>query len=177
MLKVKDHEDILMITVEDMIKYHGRQFIAGVAMAYQLLVLAARKMPQEILPREDFSVVLGVDGPGIIDGIEMATRAKSRGRLSVDQQLAQPSAAPRAEDGKGGKYYFEISSCRQVLIASVKPELIPEEFLALAAKTHDGTITAGETIRLQQLKEEIAVHLLAMEPEDIFYYQLNSHRS
>lgn len=173
MLCVKDHDDLLEITYDDMIKYHGRSFIAGVAIAAKLLELVTMVLTDGILVREHFHIVLGVNGPGIADGIEMATRAASGGRMSIDQNVSQGKDAPEAADGQNGKYYFVVTYEGRKMMVWLRHGLIPQRFLDLAAKTHDQTITAAETVYLQQLKEEIAARLIPMEAQRIFHYTLS----
>lgn len=172
MLCVKDHDALLDITYEDIIKYHGRTFIAGAAMAYKLLELVTVVLTDGTLVRDKFQIVLGVNGPGIIDGIEMATRAGSRGTMSIDQQIARGKDAQAAADGQEGKYYFVVTYAGRKMTVWLQHGLVPQEFLDLAAKTHDRTITAAETVRLQQLKEEIAVVLVSREAQSLFHYTL-----
>lgn len=106
-LSIKDGNDLLSITYEDMVKYHGRQFIGGVALAYKLLELTFQVLTPEKPPvRDRISVILAVYGPGIIDGIEMATRALTRGALTIKLQLAAAQPAPDAADGQGGPVLF-----------------------------------------------------------------------
>jgi len=173
MLKVKDHGTLLQISYDDLIKYHGRSFIAGVGMVFKLLELVSAVLADGVLMRERFQIVLGVNGPGIIDGIEMATRAGSRGAMAIDQQIARGKVAPEAADGQGGKYYFVVTYGQREMIIWLRPGLVPQKFLDLAAKTHDGTITAAETVRLQQLKEEIAALFISREAGSLFHYTLS----
>lgn len=173
MLCVKDHDSLLYITYEDIIKYHGRTFIAGAAMAYKLLELVTAVLGGGILARDKFRIVLAVNGPGIIDAVEMAARAKTRGALSVDQQIAREKDAPAAADGRNGKYYFEVTYEDRKLSVWLRSGFIPQEFLDLAAKTHDGTITTAELVRLQQLKEEIATVLVSQQAQALFHYTLS----
>nr|WP_092074465.1 hypothetical protein [Dendrosporobacter quercicolus]NSL49657.1 hypothetical protein [Dendrosporobacter quercicolus DSM 1736]SDM96400.1 hypothetical protein SAMN04488502_109111 [Dendrosporobacter quercicolus] len=171
-LSIKDGNDLLTITYEDMVKYHGRQFIGGVALAYKLLELAFRVLtPGEPPVRDRISVILAVYGPGIIDGIEMATRALTRGALTIKPQLAAAQPAPDAADGQGGRYYFEIAYGDDKLMINLKSGLLPDEFIRLAYKTHDGTISEAEQLRLQELKEAIAQFLLRQKAEDLFDYR------
>lgn len=172
MICVKDHDVLLHITYDDIIKYHGRTFIAGAAMAYKLLELVSAVLTDGILVRDKFHIVLGVNGPGIIDAIEMATRARTRGTLSIDQQIAREKDAPAAADGQDGKYYFEVTYGSRKMTVWLQDGLVPPEFLVLAAKTHDGTITMSEMVRLQQLKEEIAVIVISKEARSLFQYTL-----
>lgn len=168
-LLIKDHQDVLAISFQDMVKYHGREFIGGVAMAFKLLELAFSQLsPAEPPAREKITVLIGVQGPGIIDGLEMVTRAKSRAAMLVDPQTAAGTAAPDAADGCGGRYYFEITYQNSKRLYSLKHGLLPAEFITLAYKTHDGTLTAAEGARLALLKEEIAEFLLARPAAALF---------
>ncbi|MCL4463704.1 MAG: hypothetical protein M1551_07760 [Firmicutes bacterium] len=86
---VKDQETVIAISYPEMLKYHGRAYLAGVAMAFKLLELALSILAgEEIIPRDKISILLAVNGPGIIDGIEMVTRANTHGRLTVDQMIS-----------------------------------------------------------------------------------------
>lgn len=169
-ISVKDHDTILHITYQDMIKYHGRSFIAGVAIAFKLMELVAYMLADGELCRDKISVTLAVNGPGIIDGIEMVTRAKSRGMLAVAQRIAQGKDAPDAADGEGGRYYFEFTYNGKNMAIFLKAGLITPEFLNLAAKTHNDTITVSEEKRLQQIKEELAELIMGKKARDIFNY-------
>ncbi|MDU4960774.1 MAG: hypothetical protein E6X17_08965 [Sporomusaceae bacterium] len=173
-IAVRDHETCLQISYQDLIQYHGRTFIAGVAMAFKLLQLVADRLVDGVLPRGELQAVLAVNGPGIIDGIEMATRAKTHGCLLVNQRIAATRAVPDAADGQGGKYYFVFSCRGRQLAVWLQDGLVPQEFLDLAYKTHDGSISQPEKARLQQLKEELAVFLISLPPEAIFHYSLQA---
>lgn len=173
MLCVRDQGTLLQITYDDMIKYHGRSFIAGVAMAFKLLELVSAVLADGVLVREKFHILLAVQGPGIIDGIELATRAGSRETMTIDQQIARGQDAPEAADGQDGKYYFVVAYEQRKMTIWLQHGLVPQEFLDLAAKTHDGTITAAERVRLQQLKEEIAVMFISREAKKLFHYTLS----
>ncbi len=170
-ISIRDRNDVLNISFLDMLKYHGREFIAGVALAFKLLELAFQELsPAKTPSRETFSIMLGVQGPGIIDGIEMVTRARSRGTLIVNPKAAFSKDAPDAADGYGGKYYFEIEYAAKKLIIPLKHELLPPEFITLAYKTHDGTLTEADELRLRSLKEEIAELLMSGKAEVLFDY-------
>lgn len=172
-LMIKDRNDVLTISFQNMVNYHGRKFIGGVAMAFKLMELACCLLsPDETPSREKFVILLGVHGPGIIDGLELVTRAKSRGTLLVDPPAAFAKDAPDAADGLGGKYYFEIDYGGKKLVLSLKHGLLPPEFITLAYKTHDGTLTPADAVRLSVLKEEIAEFLLSKEAASLFDFQL-----
>jgi hypothetical protein len=90
--------------------------------------------------------------------------------LINEQQIVQDKIAPDAADGQGGRYYFEFAYDGKKMAVSLKDDLIPQEFLDLAYKTHAGTITSLEAARLQQLKEELAEFIMARNVEELFNY-------
>ena len=168
-IRIKDHDCVLTVTYRNLVNYHGRTFIGGVAMAFQLLRYAlSRLSPERVPKREEISIRIGVNGPGIIDGIEMTTRAKSRRALTVDSKLAARIEAPDAADGLGGKYYFEVTLAEKTLAFALRAGIVSDEFIRLSYKTHSRTITPSELRRLQRLKEEVADQLLRLSPEDLF---------
>ncbi|MBT9172711.1 MAG: hypothetical protein DDT21_01097 [Syntrophomonadaceae bacterium] len=166
---VRDQGTVIQVSHQEMLKYHGCSFVAGVAMAYKMLELALSCLAGgEIVPRDKIIIRLAVNGPGIIDGIEMVTRANTQGRLTVDQSIAIDKEAPDAADGVGGKYYFEVAYNGKKVSLTLKHGLIPSEFIELSHKVHAGTITSEEAIQLQKLKEEIAAFLMASAAGDLF---------
>lgn len=173
MIYVQEQDECFEVTYEDMVCYHGREFIGGVAMGYKLLELAASLIGDGVIVRKDFSMTSAVMGPGIIDAVELATRARSRGVLHVDERLAQQVDAVDAADGQGGKYYFEIFRQDRRMRVWLREGLVPEEFLILARKTHDKSISEKELERLQELKEEIAFFLMRKSGEEIFRYEVD----
>ncbi len=172
MLFIQDSTMRSEVSYEDMVRYHGRAFIGGVAMGYKLLELASETISNGVLERASFRMVSAVSGPGILDAVELATRARSRGALTVDAGLAKQQEAVDAADGQGGKYYFEIFYKNRQLQVRLKDGVAPEEFLLLARKTHDGSISAAEKTRLQQLKEEIAAFIMTKRATELFEYSI-----
>ena len=128
-LRIKDRGTILEIGFEDLLKYHGRFYIGGVALAFKLLELAFRELTPNAIPdreRIGFTSGLGVHGPGVIDAVEMVTRAKTRGQLISDTDAVQEKPGIVAPEGTG-KYYFEIRYGDQNIGLAVKPGIIPED--------------------------------------------------
>ncbi|MEN6391904.1 MAG: FmdE family protein [Syntrophomonas sp.] len=168
-LKVNDRDIVLIISYEDMIKYHGRFNIGGVAIAFKVLELAFSKLSPGAVPtREKINFVsgMGMAGPGLIDGVEMVTRAWTRGRMIVDDQLN--TRLPALDLPDGGKYYYEMEYEGKRIAMALKDGLIPEEFMVLTRKVKAATINPEEACRLQVLKEDIAAALMSREPEELF---------
>jgi hypothetical protein len=173
-LIIKDRDNVLEITYEDMIKYHGRFHIAGVAMAYKVLKLAFSELLNESeIPSRGkvrFLTGIGMNGTGVVDAVEMATRARTGGRLTANCEVVKDKLAPDAPNG--GKYYFEVEYDGRKIEVSLKEGLIPDEFIVLSRKAHKGNISDDEIVRLQQVKEQIASFIMSKDTKDLFNYTI-----
>lgn len=170
---IRDRGSVLNISYEDMIKYHGRFNIGGVAIAYKVLELAFSKLsPEEFPARQKIHFVsgMGMSGPGLIDGVEMVTRAWSRGRMTADDAIRPRIPAPALPDG--GKYYYEMEYDGRKIAIALKDGLLPEEFMVLARKAKAQALSEQEALRLQAVKENIAAVLMSKDPEEIFNWIL-----
>lgn len=173
---IKDRNDILQIHYEDLIKYHGRLFIGGVAMAFKAMQLASRLLSGRdgIWSREkiSFKSAMGPEARGVLDAVEMATRALTSGDLIADTSIPARIPAPRSPNG--GKYYFEFHYDGTVLAIAVKEGIIARDFIDYARKELSGSIKYSEESRLQEVKEELAAALMAGEPECFFNWKIFS---
>jgi len=169
-IKVKDRDTLLEISYEDMIKYAGRFHIGGVAIAFKVLELGFSKLlPGGEIPSRKkigFASGLGESAMGVLDAVEMATRARTRGNMNADIALGRDIEAPQNPDG--GKFYFELSYGDVKLGLALKMGLIPEEFTYLLRIAMDRPLSKEEAKRLQEVKEEIAASVISMEAEDLF---------
>ncbi|MEN6325402.1 MAG: hypothetical protein ABFD18_04215 [Syntrophomonas sp.] len=166
---IKDRDVALHISYDDMIKYHGRYYIGGVAIAFKVLELAfAKLIPGEIPAREkiSFASAMGLAGGGVIDAVEMVTRTWTRGKFIADAALVPMIPAPDLPNG--GKYYYELNYDGTKIAIALKDGLIPEEFMILSRKATTQTITEEEAIRLQEVKEDLASTLMANKAEALF---------
>jgi len=167
---IKDRDTILEITYEDMIKYHGRFHIGGVAMAYQALKLGLSRLLSdgEIPRREKISFVsgLGETATGVLDAVEMATRARSRGQLGIDTELGKDVEAEIAPNGS--KFYFELSYDGKKVGLALNKGLVPEEFIVLSRKAMARQLDAAGAVRLQEVKEVMAADLISRPAAELF---------
>lgn len=51
---VKDQNDIIEITYDDILKYHGREMIGGAALAFKIMLMTFPKLSDEIPQRGKF---------------------------------------------------------------------------------------------------------------------------
>ncbi|GHS89801.1 hypothetical protein AGMMS49957_13790 [Synergistales bacterium] len=170
-LCVKDDFGTWKITYDDALKYHGRRFIAGVAMGFQCLNLAFSELsPGKPVDRAKVRFFSGMDGTGVRDVVEMATRCVSNGRYSVNTEVVEDDTAP--ETPGTGRFYFEVFYGTRMARLRLKCGLVPDEFAPLALKDGAGAITPEELRRLQEIKENIAVYLVGHDPKEVFEYEV-----
>jgi hypothetical protein len=166
-LFVKDDFGEWRIGYEDVLKYHGRRFIAGAALGFQALRLAFSELsPGRPAERAKVRFFSGMPGLGVRDAAEMAARCVTEGRYSVDAGAVKDDPAPRTPGT--GRFYFEISYGTRMARLRLKHGLIPDEFAPLALKDGAGTITPEELKRLQEIKENVAAHVIGHDPKEIF---------
>lgn len=169
-LEVQDRDTVLAISYQDMIKYHGRFNIGGVALAYKALELGFQLLvPKGEVPQRRkicFNSALGPTATGVVDGVELVTRALTRNCLDTDINIGRDAKAPANPDG--GKFYFELDYAGQKVGMALKEGLIPQEFTALLKILEKRPLTTDEMNRLQQVKEEIAAAVMALPAEQLF---------
>lgn len=171
-LRIMDRDTLLEISYEDMIKYHGRLHIGGVALAYKLMELGFELLAPDVIPRRgsfSFASALGEAATGVLDGVEMVTRARSRGHMKADPALGHKADAPLSANG--GKFYFELGYEGKKLGLALTPGLVPDEFIDLSKAAMSGSLDAQGKQRLQELKEELAATLMSQEAAILFKSQ------
>src|SRR5215207_10169307 len=104
-LVVLDQGTSISISFEDLLKYHGRSSIAGVAHAFKAMERAfAVLSPGGPPAREDVTVESGFPGGGARDAFEMVTRAVTGDRY----RLVSAPAGVGAPEAPGGHFYFRL---------------------------------------------------------------------
>ena len=165
-IKIKDDAGEFAITYPDMLKYHGRDFYGGVALAFKTLQLAFKKLcGKEVPHRNAVRLVVGFDPPGVIDGLEFVTRAVTRRRLIFDPQ------PPKGPDSVFGRYYFEVHYAGRKLALWLKSECLPRQFTLLARKAFAGMADPEELARWKTYKHDIGHDLMNLKPEEILSFE------
>ena len=161
-LVVLDQGESISISFDDLLKYHGRSSIAGVAHAFKAMQRAFPLLsPGEPPERNDITVESGFPGGGARDAFEMVTRAVTSDRYRV----ASEPAGIEAPEAPGGHFFFRLGYRGTVVDLVARAYLIPEEFLQLACREAP---TPAEAARAQQLKEEMASRLLGLPADDVY---------
>ncbi|MGH3624754.1 MAG: hypothetical protein ACRDQ5_23690, partial [Sciscionella sp.] len=79
-IEVRDGDEVISLSFGDLVKYHGRSSIGGVAHGFKAMerglpLLCAGQPPD----RYDIDIQTAFDGPGARDAFEMVTRAVTGG--------------------------------------------------------------------------------------------------
>lgn len=165
-LTVLDDGETIAISFDDLLKYHGRSSIAGVAHAFKVMerafpLLSAGRPPE----RSDITVESGFPGGGARDAFEMVTRAVTGNRF----RLAPELAGPDVPEAPGGRFFFRLGYRGKVVDLTLRDGHVPAEFLQLACKDAP---TTDEAARAKQLKEEMATRLLGLPPDEVYDAQV-----
>ncbi len=166
-LDVLDHGTPVSISFDDLLKYHGRSYVGGVAHGFKVMERAFEELSPAAPPeRYGITIATAFPGPGARDAFEMVTRAVTGGRYTVDADLG-PSDSLRSSNGK---YFFRLGYEGATVELTLRPGLVRDEFLEL---TRRGAATPAEHERLAWLKQDMADRLLVL-PADEVYEMLTS---
>jgi len=166
-LVVLDQGASISLSFDDLLKYHGRSSIAGVAHAFKAMERAFPLLsPGEPPERYEITVESGFPGGGARDAFEMVTRAVTGDRYG----LASEPVMADAPEAPGGHFSFRLGYRGTVVDLVARAGLVPEEFLQLACREAP---TPAEAVRAQQLKEEMAERLLGLPADEV--YDANVH--
>lgn len=161
-LEILDRGHLIVFSFEDLLKYHGRGAVGGVAHGFKMLerglpLLAGGNPPE----RTEVSVETAFGGAGARDAIEMVTRAVTGGRFSYD-----PDLAPHAPIAPIGRYFFRLTHTNGTAVdLMLRPGLVLGEFTDLATR---GPATPEEEQLLEQMKHEMADRLMALPAAEVY---------
>jgi hypothetical protein len=162
-LVVLDQGRSISISFDDLLKYHGRSSIAGVAHAFKAMERAFPLLsPGHPPERYDITVESGFPGGGARDAFEMVTRAVTGDRYRL---ASEPPAGAAPPEAPGGHFFFRLGYRGTVVDLVLLAGLVPEEFLQLACREAP---TPAEEVRAQQLKEEMAERLLSLPADEVY---------
>jgi hypothetical protein len=168
-LEILDHGDLLTFSFEDLLKYHGRTSIGGVAHGFKALERALPRLAAgEVPERADVTIESAFGGGGARDAFEMVTRAVTGHRFGYD-----PDLAPDAPASPMGQYFFRfIHEAGTVVELTLRPGLVLDEFVDLARR---GAVTAAEEKRLAFLKQDMADRLMSLPAADVYDAAIRIH--
>ena len=151
----------ISFTFDDMNRYHGGGSPAGVATAFAVLQRAFGVLsPGAPPPRRSVSIRTAFRGPGARDGFEAVTRAVTEGRFTVDRSLVRPDLGRLRED-----FVFAVDIDGNSVSLALRDGFVTDEFIDLARAQHR---TSDQESRLDDLKAQIANHILATPAADVY---------
>lgn len=161
-LEILDHGKHIVISFEDILKYHGGQFPGGVAHGFKVMERAfALLSPDQPPDRHAVTIETAFPGPGARDAFEMVTRAVTGGRYRLDFDLAPAEAVESAK----GAYFFRVGYRDKSVDLRLRPGIVRAEFIALSRKAPR---TAAEEQRLTYLKQEMADRIMATVAAEVY---------
>ncbi len=136
------------------------------AAAYVLLKQALPLLSPEGAPeRKALSIRCGIFGQGIVDGLEMVTRAVGGGRLTIDERLGEGQVT--APDGQtGGSFLFDISVGERKGRFVLKKALDPKRYFELC-RLRDGR-GLDEAEKLEIERERVAFSKALLETDEAY---------
>ncbi len=161
-LVVLDQGESISISFDDLLKYHGRSSIAGVAHAFKAMERAFPLLsPGEPPERHEITVESGFPRGGARDAFEMVTRSVAGDRYRV----ASKPAGVEAPEAPGGHFFFRLGYRGSVVDLVARAYLVPERFLQVACREAP---TPAEAVRARQLKEKMAKRLLSLPADEVY---------
>ncbi len=163
-IEVLDGGELLRIAFEDMVKYHGRGSIGGLAHGFKVM---ERGFPflagGDALERREVYVETAFDGPGSRDAFEMVTRAVTGGRYLADVSLTGPG--PPAPEAPQGRFFFRLRYRGRSVDLALRPGHVDEEFIELVRR---GPQSPEEHAYLARLKQDMADRLMSLAGEEVY---------
>ena len=154
-LSVREDDQDLAYSFDDLMRYHGFGYPGGVAHAFKVLQRALPLLAGGAPPeRREIVVRTAFRGPGARDGFELVTRGLTDGRYTVDAALERPERGETL-----ARYVFHLSYRGTTLRLWIREGLVRDAFIALGRQENR---TADEEQQLMQMKQEMTARLLAV---------------
>ena len=163
-IEVLDDGELVRIAFEDMVKYHGRGSIGGLAHGFKVM---ERGFPfldgGNALERREVHVETAFDGPGSRDAFEVATRAVTGGRYLADVNLT--GAGPPAPEAPQGRFFFRLGYRGRSVDLTLREGHVSEEFIQLVRR---GPQSPEDHAYLARLKHEMADRLMGLAADEVY---------
>ena len=161
-IKIYDRNDLIEISFDDIKKYHGYGAYMALGVGFRIVEAAFNELYGEEIPnRKDISILSGHGGPGFRDVFEFVTRAKTRGKYTVDVNYPKAQYVPNHATSYA--YVFTISNGESVDV-SLKEGFLPPIFFEYLTKA---SLTEEEFAHCEVLKKELGNRAYEMPIEDL----------
>jgi hypothetical protein len=160
-IEVLDGHRRIAFSFEDILDYHGPGSPGGAAIGFKVLELALPLLDRDgPCQRREIVVATAFGGPGARDAFELATRAVTGGRYSVDSALARPERGRTLE-----RFVFQLSYRQRGVTLTLRAGFVTEEFIDLARVDKR---TSDQKQRLDTLKLELADRVMGRSAGEVF---------
>lgn len=164
-IQVIDNHQVLTLSMQDILQYHGGLLPGGVAHAFQAMRAGFALLSDSTMERREIHVKTAFNGPGGRDAVEYVTRAYTGGRAQHDPSLGTPNLF----DELPGPYIWYFTYRDRTVRVRITEGWVKPEFAAMGKKTDR---TPEEEQRLIYLRQEMADRLLAAAPADVYQAEL-----
>lgn len=161
-IQVIDNGQLLTISMDDILKYHGGLLPGGCAHAFQAMRAGFALLSDAPLQRREIYVQTAFAGPGGRDTVEYVTRAYTGERATFNRALGTPDLFTELP----GSYVWLFSYRGQTVRVEITGGWVRPEFVALGQKSQR---TPEENTHLIYLRQEMADRLMAAKPSDIYH--------
>ncbi|MEF9943749.1 MAG: hypothetical protein RR758_06165, partial [Burkholderiaceae bacterium] len=140
-VSVAEPEGQLFFGRDDLLRYAGPSQLIASALVLRLLAQAFADLSPERPPlRSDIHVLTAFPGDGILDCVELVTRARTQGRLTINTEAGPPEASPALP----GRFYFEVRIGSRARAYWPVAGIFTEEVRQRVLQFQDGHGTAAE---------------------------------
>jgi len=163
-LEVLDDGELVLISFDDLAKYHGRSSIGGVAHGFKVMerafpLLTGGEPPE----RRHIHVETAFDGPGARDAFEMVTRAVTGGRYRAATDLG--ADGPEAPEAPQGRFFFRLRYRDKAVDLILRDGHVSDEFIRLVRRDPR---SPAEEAHLVSLKADMAERLMSSPAEEVY---------
>jgi hypothetical protein len=164
-LLVRDRDDTIGITFEDILKYHGRGYVGGVAHGFKVLQRALPVISPDGPPdRYGITIESAFPGPGARDAFEFVARAVTHGeRYKVDVAMGPDDVIEAAR----GRYFFRLGYDGRTVELGLMPGIVTDEFIAFGRKGA-ANLSKAELERVEWLKRDMADRIMALSSDEVY---------
>jgi len=161
-IRVADGDRVFSFDFDDLLKFHGTKSICGLTVSLKIMEAAWTTCWKHKPPaRDEISVHSGFPGPGTRDGFEIVTRAISHGAYHI---LNDPPSGPLVAEAAKGAYFFRVSAAGASVELGLKPEVVPDDFVARRRLLQSGEASENDAKTFRQMQFEFSDHLRALKP-------------
>jgi hypothetical protein len=149
---IKDNQDLIEISFDDIKKYHGYGFIALAAVTFKAMQAAFEALfPDRPPSRTEIRIHTGHPGQGVRDAFEMVTRAVTRNAYTIDTNKPTARLNPNADIS----YSFDIISDDGTRAEiDLRVGILPNRFFELFKAVRKVPNSTEEKNKLDNYKQE-----------------------